>query len=158
MLIDSDIYTALLLHALLPPNITHFNTEQGSSKKKITKSTIKDSQDSFLIRIASINNFNNSIDKQANNLKNKKLTLQPLIVYNSGEKEYYVYFDDIKYKFNSFLPALDCCFKLFYVLNLKYPECSKSVWIFIQKYLFGIDSTKSERICPNVLCLIRNLS
>lgn len=42
--------------------------------------------------------------------------------------EFYVFIDGAKFKFFSFLSTTDNCFKLFQVLNLKYPLESISVF------------------------------
>lgn len=86
-------------------------------------------------------------------------TLQPLIVavgYNICDATFYVYYDEIKYKLPSFLTSLNTCFKIFQVLNLKYPRDCTEVWTFIQRYFYCI-KLKEDQISPNILCLINDL-
>lgn len=51
------------------------------------------------------------------------------------------YYQHIKYKFSTFLKALDICFKIFHVFNLEYPKEGYWAWLFIQKFFFHIDTT-----------------
>lgn len=47
---------------------------------------------------------------------------------------------EIIFNFVNIFEAIDCCFKLFWSLNLKYPEESKHCWLFIQKIIYKIKS------------------
>lgn len=42
------------------------------------------------------------------------------------------------YKYFSVLKALDYCFKIYHVLNLKYPKQSAIVWQFVQTFFYKI--------------------
>jgi len=55
----------------------------------------------------------------------------------------YVYFDDVKYSFNSFLRAVDILFKIFYVFHLSFPIESLMFWNFIESNFFEIKSNNS---------------
>lgn len=160
--VSEDVIFIDLLHALLPPSIRHSaqNSREDTSqnkKRRICKSTIKDSQQTLLLKINSPNDFYPEIDKLAAKLRERGQTLQPLIVFDTANSDFIVYYDDIKYKFNHFLPALDTCFKIFFVFNLEYPECCKSVWLFIQQFFFEIASETTVRPCSNVLILMQSL-
>ncbi|XP_067614048.1 uncharacterized protein [Eurosta solidaginis] len=77
---------ALLLHAVLRPNI-----KRKSDDKTVFRSTIKDSQLSFLLQVNTVNDVENKLD----NLK----TLQPLIIAigsDLSDCKFYVYYDEIK--------------------------------------------------------------
>lgn len=155
----SDTIVALVLHSLLPPTVKHA-VKADNNKKQIIKSTIKDSQDSFFIHVNVINDFDRKIDIYRNILINRKETLQPLIVGIGNDlltlTEFIVFYDDIKYKFTNFIAALDCCFKIFYVLNLRHPKDSYNFWLFIQKYFYEIELPE-DKVSPSVLCLIQDL-
>lgn len=51
--------------------------EKGSNKRKVT---IKDAQDSFTLRVPTINDFDHCLEELKSKHFNKGLTLQPLIV------------------------------------------------------------------------------
>lgn len=53
----------------------------------------------------------------------------------------------------SLLKAVDVCFKLFYVLDLKYPwQCATS-WEFFQKVIFGLEDDKGDKTSPAVIAM-----
>jgi hypothetical protein len=72
----------------------------------------------------------------------KKKTLQPLICVVGADfqiaKDFYVYYFNTYYKFSSIIRAVDICFKIFQVFNLKYSIQSILVWTFIQHYFYNI--------------------
>ncbi|XP_031337481.1 uncharacterized protein LOC116166619 [Photinus pyralis] len=154
-----DVIVALLLHAVLPPTIKHVKKNQ-QNKKLIIKATIKDSQNSIFLHTRTINDFDNKIEELKSTLLERGETLQPIIVAVGDDlihiNSYYVFYDDIKYKFDNCLAALDSCFKIFHVLNLKYPRCGQNTWIFIQKYFFDIHLPE-DNPCSNLLCLLNDL-
>lgn len=94
------------------------------------------------------------------NMKNKKNPIQPFLIV-IGESllkssQFLIYFDNIKYKFKTFLKALDTCFKIFFVFNLDYPPNSKAVWIFIQFFFYKIST--NINIFPDVKVLINQIT
>lgn len=75
------------------------------------------------------------------------LTVQPYvaIVGNSNDTiGYYTVINDIYYKLETPIKALDICFKSFHSLNLQYPQEAEQIWWFIQDYFFKI-TDKSEK-------------
>ncbi|XP_067620466.1 uncharacterized protein [Eurosta solidaginis] len=150
----SDQLIALLLHAVLRPNI-----KRKSDNKTVFRSTIKDSQLSFLLRVNTVNDVGNKLDNLKTSLYARGETLQPLIIAigsDLSDCKFYVYYDDIKYELPSFLSALDICFKTFHVLHLKYPQDSIEFWTFVQRYFYSIELTE-DKPSPNVLCLLIDL-
>lgn len=124
------------MHAILPPTVKRADQ---NSKKKVVKYTIKDSQEEFLLTVATTNDIGNSIDKLRTKLSNRGETLQPLIIAvgeNFKTSNFYVCVDDVKYKLANFLSAIDICFNAFQVLNLEYPKACLTFWTFIQNYLY----------------------
>ncbi|XP_036346998.1 uncharacterized protein LOC118756334 [Rhagoletis pomonella] len=150
----SDQLIALLLHVVLRPNI-----KRKAGDKTIFRSTIKDSQLSFLLQVSTVNDVENKLDNLKKSLYARGETLQPLIIAIGSDLsncKFYVYYDDIKYELPSFLSALDICFKTFHVLHLKYPQDSIEFWTFVQRYFYSIELTE-DKTSQNVLCLLRDL-
>lgn len=117
-----------------------------SSGKKQT--TIRESQYS-LIRYV--------IDAREVEIENKK---EPFLL-SIGKNKYdvvdvIVYFDGIYYKCNTFLHALETCFKIYMVFNIEYPKASHNVWLFIQTYFYKI-KYPNQKINPNIHRLIAKL-
>ncbi|XP_030374107.1 uncharacterized protein LOC115634059 [Scaptodrosophila lebanonensis] len=137
---SSDYIITALLPSVLPSNSWH----SSKSKTSRTRVTLLDSQESLVLRLDTIGDY----ERKVNNLICKNYgnsnTLQPFIIVegvNSNDiKSFFVYFDKTIYKLDSFIDCLDVCFKLFNTLNLHYPIASKFPWLFIQKYFYEIDT------------------
>lgn len=112
----------MLIHGVLKPN--SFGKE---NKKK--KYSIIDSQDSFTIKIKDAANFKNETNR--------------ILIVIEGEGDtvqtFYVYFDEIKIKFESYVDSIVFAFKLYKTLNVKFPIQCINVWYFIQTFFFDID-------------------
>lgn len=112
--------------------------------KKLKKATIKDAEQSLILHLTSISNIKIKINQLIENSYANKSTLQPFIIVEGSDitviNSFFVYYDDIFYKFDSFIDALDCAFKIFHVFNFSYPQISALSWTFIQNYFYEIHS------------------
>lgn len=128
-----------LLHGMFVPTSKKV-TKDDNGKKNLIKYSIKDSQESFIL-------FGESVDimeARLDILKKQGKPIQPFIIVVGtifNIKEILVYFDTVKYKVHSILRAIEVCYKIFHLFNLKYPPESLIVWLFIQKYFFNYSST-----------------
>jgi len=106
--------------------------------------------------------------KEVNEDKTKKAqrlqqTVQPYMIFvceTESENQisaFYVIVNNHIFKVESGLKAVDICFKSFFALNLNYPDESKQVWYFIQKYFYNIE-TKYDKCYQNVNNLIHDLN
>lgn len=90
----------------------------------------------------------------------KGLRCQPIIIAVGPTidalKDFYVAYDNILYKIDSFLKALDVCFKTFHCLDAEYPTEAVHIWLFVQKYFYNID-TKSDKKLSGVSSFISDL-
>lgn len=84
------------------------------------------------------------------------LTLQPYVVIINST-EIFTVVNNIYYKLETPLKALDICFKIFFALNVHYPAESEQVWFFIQKYFYEIN-LKSDKSILSVQTLMNDLS
>lgn len=119
-----------------------------------------DSQESFVLHLTTLNDYQRKIDEIINKYYSAGLTVQPFIILEGNEAEvkgFYVYFDKNLLKLESFIHSLDICFKIFHVLSLKYPIACEQAWLFIQKYFFQID-TKFDCKSSNVTSVINYLN
>lgn len=89
-----------------------------------------------------------------------QVTAQPLTVLVGETLQSitaaYVCINDLRYRFDSPLKAIDICFKSFFALNAKFPIESEQVWVFIQKYVFQI-CTKWDKDFASVNTLIAEI-
>lgn len=120
----------------------YFVFDQSLKQKKLIKYSIKDSQDKFIIHIKSAQFVNTEVDKIEENCMEAKTTLQPLIIVVGCDMisltDFYVYYRPVMYKFQSFLKALDCLFKIYQVFHLAYPKENELTMTFIQQYFYEI--------------------
>ncbi|XP_065366893.1 uncharacterized protein LOC135959764 [Calliphora vicina] len=132
------IYT-ILLNAVLP-SPARFECGSGKRNKKVT---IVDSQESFVLRLPTINDYKRQIDAAVEKYYCAGLTIQPFIIVEGLSdidiKGFYIFFNNNLLKLNSFIECLDTCFKIFQTLSLKYPEACQLPWIFIQKFFYEIN-------------------
>lgn len=54
----------------------------------------------------------------------------------------YVIVNDVRYKFDSLLKAVDVCYKLIFALNAKYSIECFHVWTFLQRFIYGMNIKK----------------
>lgn len=105
-----------------------------------------------------MNDLKTTHEHKINRAFNCGLTVQPYvaIVGNQDAISYYTVINDIYYKLETPIKALDICFKSFHALNLQYPQEAEQIWWFIQDYFFNI-SDKSKKKFIGVQCLIKDL-
>lgn len=141
------------LHGYLVPT-QKIVKKDSNGKKSTIKFTIRDSQESFVY----FGKSHQEIEDHLMYLKNRKECIQPFIMCVGEDiskiTDIYMYFDDVKYSFNSFLRAVDILFKIFYVFNFSFPIESSMFWNFIELYCFEI---KSNNSFSKVHVLIENI-
>lgn len=129
---------ASLLNSIIIPTARYTESKQ---QKKVT---IKEGMTSFILHIEDASILEEEVYNLKERFASEKNTLQPIIIAvgisTSKLSNFYVYLDGVKLKFSSFLSALDSCFKIFHIFNLKYPRCCSGVWLFVQKFLYEIDT------------------
>lgn len=112
------------------------------------QATISEAQES-LIRYAT--------DAKNVSVENKK---EPFLICMGKNKfdvnKVLVYFDGVFFKCNTFLHALEICFKIYSLFNIMYPKASTNVWLFIQKYFYKM-TFPNQKINPNIFRLISKL-
>lgn len=149
------IYTVLLNSVILPT--ARFTNKSTKLSKKVS---IPDANESFIVHLTTINNYEKVISELREKYYNISLTVQPLIIvvgvsiYNL--QHFYVYFDNTLLKFDSFLKSLDVCFKIIQILSLEYPKGCSGPWLFIQEYFYEI-SLPHDRSVSNVCSLLNYL-
>ncbi|XP_036321085.1 uncharacterized protein LOC118736993 isoform X2 [Rhagoletis pomonella] len=150
----TDAVTCYLLHSVLVPTSREYKTCKQTKKQHLVKATIEDSRNSFLIWATTNCELQSKLKLMVDENYKGKSTIQPIIcaigmsLFESNE--YFVYFANIFYKFDNVIKCIDVCFKIFHVLNLKYPSECKSIWFFVQQYFYDIaleSHEKSTSLC-----------
>ncbi|XP_067622635.1 uncharacterized protein [Eurosta solidaginis] len=135
-----DIIICLSLPALLKP-------KNRNCKKK---TTISNSRDSFLCYATSRLELQQKINSITDEVYGQNIKLQPFLCAIGDDiidlKEFYVYFAGIYYKLSNIVKSIDICFKIFHVLDLKYPQNCEQIWNFVDQLFFKISNTKDSFI------------
>ncbi|KAG5900393.1 hypothetical protein JTB14_033841 [Gonioctena quinquepunctata] len=152
---ERNVLILYIIHGALVPTSKRTITE--GERKIIQRFTISDSQDSFVVFGKSTQEIE---EKLARNTSNS--AMQPLLRILHGEKFYQtknitVCFDCVKYQFQNIISALDCCFKIYKVFDLKYPLACGSVWQFIQLFFYGIKS-QHDIVHPNLSIFMNSIN
>lgn len=83
-----------------------------------------------------------------------KQTVQPFIIITGLSlreiENYYVVVDNVLYKLDNILTAIDICFKLFMVFDAQYPTECEQVWLYFQQYIYEL-STKYDKVIKSVI-------
>lgn len=132
----------MLLNAVLKPTSRHNIIVDG--KKFMQKTTIREAIHSSFVHINCINDMQMIREERTRKSLERKVTIQPYIIVVGPNllslNEILLCADEILYKFNSFVSALDTCFKIFHVFNLNYPTESILIWYFLQKQVYEIST------------------
>lgn len=138
---------------VLPPSV------QKTNSNKINKPTIVDAQSSLIIKANTMTEFIKKLEDIKSDYAQNKKKLQPLLVAIGEDNdctEFYVSMDNHKFKFGSFIEALDICFKVFHLFNFQYPDKCFNCWQFIQLYFYNI-KTKYDINVPTIITLMNDL-
>lgn len=162
-----DLILTLLLNAILKPTVRirvknhQSSTSTPTNEKYYYHPTIKDAQDSMIIVVPSMSEFETV--KECKRLKSLEIEtkIQPYIVVIGDDKlnlkEFYVCVEGTLLKCSTFIKALDTCLKSFFVFELQYPIESSFVWLFLQKHFYQID-TEYDKKSPAVTELMQSLN
>lgn len=158
--IDSrNVVIFALLNSMLIPTSKSYEIDKVTKIKHITKTSIADARKSFMRLVPTTNDLYVQIQSEIDNCYSKKTTLQPLICI-VGEsyitsQQFFVYYFNTYYKLPNIVKAVDVCFKIIHIFNLKYPLESVLAWI--QKCLYGID-TENDIKSSSLLSIISDLN
>ncbi|CAH0562823.1 unnamed protein product [Brassicogethes aeneus] len=114
----------------------------GKNKSKNWRPSKLEVQESFVLYISKIGFLNEKIEERKTRLHSLGLTVQPFIVC-IGEQTItssFVVIDDIKYKLETPIKALDVAFKVFHTVNAEYPAECQHVWLLIQRLVYNINT------------------
>lgn len=110
-----------------------------------------DSRNSFMIIGSTFSRLKEKIKRLKDNEEKDVETFLPILA-GVGEvesmfdlSEYYVFCGNVCYKLENIIHSLDIAFKMFNVLNLRYPPHCKLVWFFIQEYFYEIKIPTQEK-------------
>ncbi|XP_070854082.1 uncharacterized protein [Drosophila suzukii] len=144
--IDSKDYIYTILLTSVVSN-NSWAVIKGTNKRK--KFSLLDSQESLVLRINSIADYEEKLQQLIIKYYISSETVQPFLIVEGECIEnltgFFVYFDKSLYKFDSFIESLDVCFKIFNTLNLKYPVPSEFAWLFIQQYIYDIHTPYDKK-------------
>ncbi|XP_011884131.1 PREDICTED: uncharacterized protein LOC105571267 [Vollenhovia emeryi] len=104
----------------------------------------------FLQLIADITKVQEERRKTAASLG---ITLQPFIIAvgpsNADISDIFISVDDTLYKVPSTIQAIDLCYKIFQVFDIKYPIESTHIWLLFQRVLYSYENC-FDKMTPNI--------
>ncbi|XP_011294888.1 uncharacterized protein LOC101897248 [Musca domestica] len=150
-----DYILIVLLNSIIIP-MARYRDAAGNRRKV----SIVEAVDLFAVRVNHLEELDQKREEFCIKFGEIHTEFTPLIVVvgdnNINIHEIYVHFHVALYEMPDFLTALDCCMKIYRVLNLPFPASNDYVWTFIQRYFYEIqlpDDTK----CPSMSSLITYL-
>ncbi|RLU15095.1 hypothetical protein DMN91_012982 [Ooceraea biroi] len=148
------IVVMYLLPTLLPPAIIR---EKG---KGSWEPTIAEAQETFALYTKDSVSKQICLEQRKKKYEKLMRPIQPCVII-VGEtlhtaKDFYVLFDNVEYKLNSVLAAVDTCFKIIHVMNLVYPSEAYNTLMFIQRYFYKL-YLQTEKVPTCVTSLISEL-
>ncbi|KAB7502265.1 hypothetical protein Anas_12542 [Armadillidium nasatum] len=129
-------------------------------KNTFWKPSKDDMQEAFVILVQNPEDVPVTISRKQEKLSQMSLSMQPFVILQGKDllniDHCYVVLNDILYGFDSPLKAIENCFKVFHVAHARYPFECESVWLFIQKYFFEIE-TEWDKTVSDVCELISDI-
>ncbi|KAL5242322.1 hypothetical protein ACI65C_009732 [Semiaphis heraclei] len=116
-----------------------------TKKSKIQwRASKQEMRDGFITHVRSNAEVQATITHRRDKLVGLGHTLQPfIIIVGPTLKEisnYLVVVDNIFYQLNSIVASVDCCFKIIITLNAEYSVECETVWYFIQKGFYNLQT------------------
>lgn len=150
-----DYIITVLLNAIMLP-MARYRDALGNRRKI----SIVEAVDLFAIRVNALEDLDQKREEFSIKYGDIHNDYTPLIVVvgdnNINIHEIYVHFDVALYEMPDFISALDCCMKIYRVLNLPYPSSNEYSWTFIQRYFYEI-MLADDMKCPSMSSLITYL-
>ncbi|XP_045460500.1 uncharacterized protein LOC123670948 [Harmonia axyridis] len=152
--VESRHYYMLTLLASLLPQKSY------GKKGNIWHPRITDSVKGVIVHIKIPAEIEDTINSKRKFLSKYNLPLLPFVIIQgpsiSEIENVYVVYNDIIYRCDGVLKAIDICFQIIHIFNLRYPYESENIWMFIQIGMYNLN-TPYDKI-PNILDLVNKCS
>lgn len=150
------------MHGLIKPTSRiEKKKKKINDKKNFWKPSISDSQCGQIVHVETLNNLYNVQIERKKKYEDNGLQIQPYIIVVGPIiklSNFYVEACNELYEFDSFIKAVDFCFKIFHIFNFKYPVECVLIWIFIQKAFYNIHlESDNEEDITQINSLIKKL-
>ena len=133
------------VHYLHPPKSY---AKKADNKKAVWKFTITNSQELTIQHFSTLNEYQQKFRENIVN-KNKSYNIRTQVLLAAIGKEintsnFFVFYDNISYRFDSILEAFEVAMQIHIVFDLKYQAQSQNFWHFIQYYFYDIPLFKGS--------------
>lgn len=136
-----------ILPALVPPKT------QVQAGKTNWKPSISEARDAFLVHVKIPGDLEKAKKDQIDYMFKKGLTVQPYIILIgptlSNITGSFVIVNNYEYKCMSVIDALDFCFKMYQILDAKYPVQCSHLWYLLQWQLYKY-FTEFDPVIPHI--------
>ncbi|XP_055908365.1 uncharacterized protein LOC129943138 [Eupeodes corollae] len=157
---SKDCTILFLLHAVIKPPLlsTKLLSPEGGNKRRKWKPSISDARNATILHCISMDDFYIKFENLQSEAAQKNKVIQPQLMV-IGEnltklKGFYVMYDCILYKVQSFVKSLDILLKFYYVMNLEFRLEAKYIYELIESYFFKIKISSN----PNIIGLTNYLN
>ncbi|CAG9814689.1 unnamed protein product [Phaedon cochleariae] len=148
-----------ILHGLLAlPYLFAPITLKKSRKCGTWRPTRSEIVNSLFVYIQNFDEIELIYSRRKKKLEEFDITLQPFVVVTGEFRnlQYYIIIDnEIRYKLNSCIRALELVFKLFHSLDVEYPSESEHIWLFIGEMIFNMCPSKKNSCTASVVADIK---
>jgi hypothetical protein len=158
---NEDKKDILLLFGLCAALYGHSACSYTENNKKVRYNfTVEDCQGAFLTFVPTPSVIEETFNKKIDAYYKLGLTIQPFI-YTVGTSivncsEYFVFMDNMSYKFTTFFDAIFCLVRIYFVFNLNFPKYCAKVFEFLQHFFFDIH-TDYDQNYPEVKNIINQI-
>lgn len=131
----------LLLPYLYPRN--YIIRKKQNNKKTLWKPSKLETQESFVVHLKVTSDVQTHLERRKNKYAYLKETSQPLVIIVGSDFKRYeclISLNDLLYSVDNLYKAIDVTYKIFHVLHLKYPAECEHLWMFIQKFIYEMNT------------------
>lgn len=113
------------------------------------------------MRVSTENDILPAAEKKAKMYAEMGLGCQPYIIGIGDSyldlRKFFVIVENTFYSIDTFIKALDTCFKIYTVLNIEYALECEQVWIFIENFFYKLKTSK-QKVSPTVSSVLIDLA
>ncbi|KAJ8913335.1 hypothetical protein NQ315_013306 [Exocentrus adspersus] len=123
------------------------------------KFSILEAVEAIVVNAKDAGQVNELIERQRDKAAAHKQTVQPYLLLVGpleDPQSFFIVIDTIKYELDSAKKAFDTLFKIFHVLDAKYPIQAEHIWVLIQKGLYKV-STPQDIVPPYILHILNSV-
>lgn len=161
LVVDSTSEEKSVAAIYLLPQLLAIPPSKSKKSEKYWKPARPEIQEGFVTHVHANSQIQEVVDLRKRKFASLGRSIQPFVIAVGRDilnlEEAYVIIDEVFYKFDSLLKAIDGCFKTFQATGAQYPEESNDVWKVIEIVCYKIDTCSNQRLTQAVKHCLANL-